>query len=190
MSDTVRRGIPTVYAGIEFRSRLEARWAAFFDEIGWRWSYEPFDADHYIPDFLIHGERSMLVEIKPFHAYEQWAPVIERVRSAVEGHWYGDILYVGVEPAAAVEPETGWGHGALGMLDEYIGDLDGGYDENGKPWAGGAAVLGHCMTCGTRGVFHAWQSYAVRPCGHHKGSDWMWRPAWANATNAVKWAGR
>jgi hypothetical protein len=27
--------IPTMHGGIEYRSRLEARWAAFFDELHW-----------------------------------------------------------------------------------------------------------------------------------------------------------
>lgn len=47
------KGTPTVYAGVEFRSRLEARWAAFFDQLGVRWTYEPFDGNGYIPDFLL-----------------------------------------------------------------------------------------------------------------------------------------
>lgn len=33
-------GIPTVYKGIEYRSMLEARWAAFFDRIGWEHTYD------------------------------------------------------------------------------------------------------------------------------------------------------
>ena len=36
-------GIQTVYRGIEFRSRLEARWAAFFDQCEWPWVYEGND---------------------------------------------------------------------------------------------------------------------------------------------------
>lgn len=33
--------IPTMYKGIQFRSRLEARWAVFFDTLGIKWEYEP-----------------------------------------------------------------------------------------------------------------------------------------------------
>lgn len=33
--------IPTMYKGIQFRSRLEARWAVFFDTLGIEWEYEP-----------------------------------------------------------------------------------------------------------------------------------------------------
>lgn len=58
--------IPTVYNGIEFRSRLEAKWAAFFDMVGWKWEYEPIDLNGYIPDFVIAGSRHPIyVEIKP-----------------------------------------------------------------------------------------------------------------------------
>lgn len=31
----------TVYKGIPFKSKLEARWAVFFDTIGVKWKYEP-----------------------------------------------------------------------------------------------------------------------------------------------------
>jgi hypothetical protein len=33
--------IPTTYKGIKFRSRLEARWAVFFETVKTPWSYEP-----------------------------------------------------------------------------------------------------------------------------------------------------
>lgn len=35
------RALPAYYAGITFRSRLEARWAWTFDQYGWDWQYEP-----------------------------------------------------------------------------------------------------------------------------------------------------
>ncbi|MBQ8697839.1 MAG: hypothetical protein IJ521_02420 [Schwartzia sp.] len=54
------RAIETEYKGYRFRSRLEARWAVFFDACGVRWEYEPegFDLGNgqmYLPDFLLHG---------------------------------------------------------------------------------------------------------------------------------------
>lgn len=37
---TVRHAsIPTTYKRINFRSRLEARYAVLFDQLGWRWDY-------------------------------------------------------------------------------------------------------------------------------------------------------
>lgn len=50
--------IETVYRGYRFRSRLEARWAVFFDALGLRWEYEPEgfefdDGTRYLPDFKV-----------------------------------------------------------------------------------------------------------------------------------------
>jgi hypothetical protein len=59
------KAIPTTYAGVNFRSRLEARWAAFFDLCGWKWDYEPFDLEGWAPDFMLKGKIKALVEVKP-----------------------------------------------------------------------------------------------------------------------------
>jgi len=61
--------IETAYNGYLFRSRLEARWAVFFDELGIKYEYEPegFDlGEHgwYLPDFWL-PENNIWVEIKP-----------------------------------------------------------------------------------------------------------------------------
>lgn len=70
----ISKAIPTVYKGIQMRSRLEARWAAFFDFYQLKWQYEPFDCDGWIPDFLVETKREWtggeypypyLFEIKP-----------------------------------------------------------------------------------------------------------------------------
>lgn len=50
--------IETLYAGCRFRSRLEARWAVFFDTLGIKWEYEKEgydlgDAGWYLPDFWL-----------------------------------------------------------------------------------------------------------------------------------------
>lgn len=79
--------IETQYNGYKFRSRLEARWAVFFDTLGVEYQYEPegFDLsdceliDHfgdntveyrlqgdywYLPDFYLPGQ-DCFIEIKP-----------------------------------------------------------------------------------------------------------------------------
>lgn len=65
----------TVYDGVTFRSRLEARWAAFFDLVGWEWEYEPIDLDGWSPDFRVvipcshsecNGKHVLLAEVKPY----------------------------------------------------------------------------------------------------------------------------
>jgi hypothetical protein len=56
--------IETEYAGCRFRSRLEARWAVFFDHLGIKWAYEPqgyeiptdpwvTETRGYLPDFWL-----------------------------------------------------------------------------------------------------------------------------------------
>lgn len=52
------KAIETKYKGYRFRSRLEARWAVFFDALGMDWEYEPEgfdlgDAGWYLPDFWV-----------------------------------------------------------------------------------------------------------------------------------------
>lgn len=73
--------IPTAYAGCRFRSRLEARWAVFFDAVGVAWQYEPegYDlggAGWYLPDFRVTtlDGRTVWVEVRPIPAT---APQIE-----------------------------------------------------------------------------------------------------------------
>jgi hypothetical protein len=49
--------IETSYKGYRFRSRLEARWAVFFDTLKWHWKYEPqgyvVEGQPYLPDFWV-----------------------------------------------------------------------------------------------------------------------------------------
>ena len=55
------KAIETHYGGYKFRSRLEARWAVFFDDCGIEWEYEPqgFEVPtprgviRYLPDFWL-----------------------------------------------------------------------------------------------------------------------------------------
>lgn len=54
---------PTKYAGVLFRSRLEATWAAFFDLTDMEWEYEPVRMSGWVPDFRLYGR--FLVEVKP-----------------------------------------------------------------------------------------------------------------------------
>lgn len=57
------------YRGFRMRSGGEVRWAAFFDQVGWQWEYEPpglCAGGGYIPDFLLYyAERPLLIEAKP-----------------------------------------------------------------------------------------------------------------------------
>ena len=65
------KAIETKYKGYRFRSRLEARWAVFFDALGLDWEYEiegyklP-DGRYYLPDFLVTTEdgNRWFIEVK------------------------------------------------------------------------------------------------------------------------------
>jgi len=62
------QAIQTQYKGYRFRSRLEARWAVFFDALGVTWEYEPEgfqfdDGSRYLPDFWLPNEK-LWVEVK------------------------------------------------------------------------------------------------------------------------------
>jgi hypothetical protein len=62
------KAIPTEYAGCRFRSRLEARWAVFFDTLGIKWQYEhegyQTSAGWYLPDFSISMEHVQPTEVE------------------------------------------------------------------------------------------------------------------------------
>lgn len=66
--------IETLWKGYRFRSRLEARWAVFFETLGIRWQYETQgfqlgDGSAYLPDFYLPDQKTY-VEIKPAINYK------------------------------------------------------------------------------------------------------------------------
>lgn len=60
--------LPTVYNGIKYRSRTEARWARFFVAAGIRFEYEPeafsLRCGKYLPDFKLHIYNGIYAEVK------------------------------------------------------------------------------------------------------------------------------
>jgi hypothetical protein len=64
------KAIETVYNGYRFRSRLEARWAVFFDTLGVNYEYEQEGYNlgngvRYLPDFYF-PEWDKYIEVKPW----------------------------------------------------------------------------------------------------------------------------
>ena len=77
--------IPTQYRGYQFRSRLEARWAIFFDEMGIPFSYENegyeiASGTWYLPDFRL---KDCYVEIK--HKFDNDKEAPEKMGALVAG---------------------------------------------------------------------------------------------------------
>lgn len=67
--------IQTHYAGCYFRSRIEARWALFFDRLAIPWQYEPqgfnLPSGPYLPDFHLDIGEGIWWEVKGAEPTEQ-----------------------------------------------------------------------------------------------------------------------
>ena len=147
------RPIQTRYKGYHFRSRLEARWAVFFDAMGFKWQYEPEgyvlpDGTHYLPDFriefpIICGEVATLwVEIKPSLFSEKFM----KFMAALPDDWRvkGTILKDIPEPDEKFD------------ADCIFTGKDGGADHG---WEFSA-----CDRCGRTGF--SFSGYVERYCEH------------------------
>lgn len=109
------KALPSIYGGIRFRSRLEARWAIFFDKLGVKWEYEPegFDMDGvpYLPDFRListhKGLGGAYAEVKPAGGDYSKA---KRLASMSKK----DVIILEGQPApTAILKSTGWCGSAL-----------------------------------------------------------------------------
>lgn len=145
------KAIETRYAGTNFRSRLEARWAAFFDLCGWRWEYEPVDFDGWIPDFLIefpcghsecNGTHTVYAEVKPYRSIEEfkahpaygieWGCITMANEDVAEGYEEFDlgvdaVALLGASPASGVSQIQSMSHGSGGGhfdVDFFVGRRD------------------------------------------------------------------
>lgn len=182
--------IPTLYNGLLFRSRLEAKWAAFFDLLGWEWQYEPTDFNGWIPDFAIYGKVLVYVEVKPVLEFPQ--EVADKIESS---GCSGAVLIVGQRlfPCDECKDMT-----CIGWLSETdppppdhpseVSLFNWGQAAFGK-WNEGKGTIGFC---------HTWASYRDRISGGYNGSigGVAWdrelsdevKSFWAEACNKTMWA--
>lgn len=176
-----RAAIETRYAGHLFRSRLEARWAALFDLVGWQWIYEPFDGAGYVPDFLLEGDYPVLVEVKPASSIDELKPHIEKIEAGLRD-WTGDVLIVGITPDMQSAHRQ--------SANPVIGLLGEGF-EGERAWDEGEWRL--CGICPLPAFSHTVQSYTARPCGHYAGGHTGRPPSnlkemWGMAHEATRWS--
>lgn len=177
---------PTVYGSRQFRSRLEAKWAAFFDLCGWQFEYEPFDLPGWSPDFSLGGK--LLVEVKP--VYEMDIDVCRKMANAARAaKWDGELMLVGVAPV--FEMKFGPYEGpSIGWLAERATAEEIGKDHD-EWWFGSASA---CISPnGMPDFTHDEMNYTGRMFGvHYKGnhwpdnSDWL-KATWDRAANRVQW---
>lgn len=118
--------IETKYKGYRFRSRLEARWAVFFDALRLEWEYEKEgynlgDLGFYLPDFWIsnlydrYGRKGMFAEVKGEEATDL---EIQKLARLTIGKNYAAMLQGGMKPFNLMDTdneflEVGWQDGAV-----------------------------------------------------------------------------
>ncbi len=148
----------------QYRSRLGAKWAAFFDLVGWQYEYEPCDLNGWFPDFALYGKRldgketTILCEVKPIVAFDE--RTAERRRNALAGTYYqnSELLLLGSGPVR---------DGNANRL--HLGWL---YEQPHGPW--GAAVFraygvrSRTTLTYTYGFSHESGSSADRITGYHQ----------------------
>lgn len=175
--------IPTRYEGVEFRSRLEAKWAAFFDLAGWRWEYEPVDLNGYIPDFFLMFYKPLLVEVKPATTSEELEAHSQKIK---DSGWKGEVLILG---ATLLRGESAWSEDYLGIISEAFGHIseDTGEDCTWFTEAG----FSDCPNC-EYGLRHPSGGWSCYKCG--KWSKFCFHSdivtLWRQAGNMVQWKGR
>lgn len=106
------KAIQTRYKGYKFRSRLEARWAVFFDACGEKWIYEPEGFDFSDCNSLSDPELSLRKYLPDF-----WLPRIQtwiEIKPALPQNCFGfteeeSLVHFLVEETQAREGLVFWG---------------------------------------------------------------------------------
>lgn len=144
------KAIETKYNGRLYRSRLEARWAVFFDTAGIRVEYEAEGyrlpgGVLYLPDFRVPSLNAF-IEIKPGELNDTEARKCGLLAVESVGRVYAFC--------GQVEPTTEWGNPPRAVA--FIGYPEGFVeDEDGWAWA----------VCGACGPVIAWQGQECPQCG-------------------------
>lgn len=129
--------IPTIYRGIKFRSRLEARWATFLDAIGADWQYEPqgytaggvsYLPDFWLPEVASRGVRGgLFLEVKPCAPTEA-----EQIKARMLALGSGRPVVIAARAPLLPDREH---------LLEYVANERGTWDDDGLHFA-------KCADCG------------------------------------------
>lgn len=159
------KAIETRYAGCRFRSRLEARWAVFFDNLGIKWQYEPQGLNvsyrltrcgegtfNYLPDFYL-PDFGVWAEVKGSLADDELLRLLDAAAS-LSSNDGGGCHDSGGRDMVVLGPIPGLGaFGAFGpdrvpwLLHMHKGDL------LASPWLGddSSPCTGHLVAADTGG---------------------------------------
>ncbi len=210
------KAIPTTYNGVRFRSRLEAKWAAVFDLIKWPWTYEPFELDNYIPDFVIPFEdgTDVLVEIKPYIRldWEVWKPAADKIDAS--GWAQGELvptendctgcwtrsreadIYPGCRDSCSLpgpeKPALILG-AEIWEIDEYAGPVVGWFRDDSL-WNCGEWDHLSIIRCGKCKAVFPYALYGERSCRrcgcddkHYMGGEFPIQHYWNHVKNNMQW---
>lgn len=152
------KAIETFYNGYRFRSRLEARWAVFFDTMGIEYLYEPegfkmSDGTCYLPDFY-------LPKMDEFFEVKGKLKLIDKHKIDVFVKEYKRPVVIG--------------------YDDFSFSCCGSFDDDGLEVfireSKDESVLGRCNKCTGlyfTGITGSWRCSC---CGYHDGdhtSNWI-----------------
>ena len=158
--------IETRYKGYRFRSRLEARWAVFFDSLGITWEYEPegFETPHgrYLPDFRIRlADKTAWFEVKPDNFNEddpRWGALVAGTQTNL-------VVARGIKPLC----------GDFIDGEEIVEFIWGGIDPDDESSTGvywdNARMFCICTKCGGVGLEFTGQSERIRCCEGNRATD-------------------
>lgn len=183
-------GIPNSYKGRNYRSLLETRWAIMFEKLGWQAEYEPFELNGWIPDFILIGKKeSLLVEVKPFSHFDQYADAIIKIENGVRGTEYesSEVLLLGIDPARRIDF---WPYPMLGWMGEWIGDIDDDdvyrreYSE-ARIWQSSSGLFGICSSVFS---YHdRMNDLEWKDCGDGDHEVSIITKMWADAGSQTQW---
>lgn len=134
------QAIETRYKGYRFRSRLEARWAIFFDTLGIRWEYE-------VEGFEIIGHQNTKTQYLP----DFWLP---------QKRWFVEVKPSGIDPEDFGKTMAAAAHGDLAVLllwgsdfESYAGHLMLPSEKDGVFRVVEFLQWSICPICSTAGLF-------------------------------------
>ena len=169
------KAIETEYAGCRFRSRLEARWAVFFDVAGIEWKYEDegyeIRYDHYrdeyqerwyLPDFYLPG-LDFHVEVKGAEE------ALDKSFLAEAGFALGSMLILGPIPKPVKDACFEWA-----LIEKHPRGASCSFCTAGAEYCdgcGASRVKNHACFCFIN--YHRWgfseKDSGVRSTGAHSG---------------------
>jgi|WetSurMetagenome_2_1015567.scaffolds.fasta_scaffold63310_2 hypothetical protein len=161
---------PTRYSGYLMRSRLEARWAAMFDLLGWPWAYEATELAGYVPDFILRFYKPLLVEVKPCWTLAEMAAHTGKIERS---GWQSEALIVGIGPS-----------------DDNVAGLMREYSAGASEWSEG--VFFRCRNCGKPSLYHLQGCWICRVTGCYDGNGYLGSlenvaDLWAQAHEITRW---